>query len=397
MISGLDDQEIYPVVLQAADISWQKRIAFGKLWNYLIRHYSVASAQQLITYLKDEGVTAQGVVGRNARERELTDSEIRELISEMTFRLRIPIVNASEKEPQFRERGFKLARSAVEVNQYATSLDGRIDRMVSAFSGLKATLDGDYWFGQNQKPQPAIPPYSAVQIEKLIEMLGNEVPNQAICERLQSEIHDEDIDKSIRTEQELRNLISCLRRKGVPIEGSSRGYRISHSRGELEQYLLRNQNRIRAVIERRKTVLEAGSLWFDSERTAEFVARPHYEFDRSQAEIRRDQFKAESRDQQRSQSKQRKTAAAVKRLSALTDAVGSTKPAERRDNQFVAPNGAGAYYRVKNGYGSPEDIGLVAEFEACRSFVRTGRVPKGLKKAQRAKYAWLPVLKRKKQ
>lgn len=396
-ISKVDNQPIYPVILQAADISWQKRIAFGKLWNYLIRHYSVASAQQLITYLKDQGITAQGVIGSNARERELTNSEIRELISEMTFRLRVPIINASENDPQFRKRGFKLARSAAEVNQYAVSLDGRIERMVSAFTGLKTTLDSDYWFGQEQKPQPAIPPYSSVQIEKVIDLLGNEVPNQTLCERLQSELHDDDIDKSIRTEQELRNLISSLRREGVPIEGSSRGYRLSQSRSELEQYLLRSQNRIKSVIERKKTVLDAGSLWFDSERTKEFVARPHYEFERSQAEIRRDRYKAESRDQQSNQAKQKKIAAAAERLSALTAAVGSTNSAERRDGQFLAPKGAGAYYRVKNGHGSPEEIRLVAEFEACRSFVSTGRILKGLKQAQRVGYAWLPALKRKKQ
>jgi hypothetical protein len=394
-VSEAKDKQIYPVILQAQDIAWEKRIAFGKLWNYLVRHHSVASVEQLITYLKDQGVTAQGIIGQRAKDRELSDTETRELISEMTFRLRIPIVEGKERDVNYRDRGFKLARSATEVNQYAASLQGRIDKMIGAFAGMKATLENEYWFGHDSKPQPDIHPYSAEQIGEVLNLLANETKNRDLCQRLMENIHPEDVSKPIQSEQELRKLINTLRREGIPIEGSSRGYRLSQSREELSNYLIRSQSRISAVIERKKAVLDAGSLWFVAERSDAFTSQARSEFERSQAEIRRDKYRSEARVQQTGQAKKKKTAAAAKRLATLTAAIGSTKPVERRNDEFLPPEGAGAFYRVKNGHGSREDIRLVSEYEACRSFVHTGRIPKGLKRTQRAEYSWLPPVKRK--
>lgn len=365
-----DGLKAYPVCLSSSTAKFDEAI-----WRRLVRHGHAADGQQTVDALWRDGIGIHSL-GRSLKrnDRLITREELREELSEVIHRLRLPIVQA------------RLAQSRGEVRKAVNDLSNHAQKVEDTAAAA------DRWAVHDGVPVVPdvkdLPGWSHQELAALLHLLqaapehDNFLPNPKRKGHFGRELAEFVADgDELRLSKlrggngfAVREAIRALQHRGVPVIGNPQhGYWIPKNMDEVQKWQMELRARAGAERERAKELDVAGALFFP-EAEHEHKTRAHWSSqlrnsERSERAVRKAKEKADYQDRQRLRSPIQKAKGETERW------LGEHK------KTYEA-----AVWRVGNHHGATAaDKKLVSTYQEARGFARGG------KKRRRVSAGQLPM------
>lgn len=357
-------QRAYP-----APLPEDRKELVAALWKYLVKDGKVLKSDEFRRLLREED------------DISLSDGELRRELVEMEWQLMLPIISRSGSDG-----GFCIPRSRQEANGYADSLTGRADQMMQAAIGM-AGKAGD-WL----KTRKSCCPYHANLTEALVHHLSDEayttsqdLLGKLDCEDFTTSDWSERGQGAQLTDSTLRDIVHHLRCHGVPIAGTSEGYRLETTFEGLKQATHSLKDR---ADETRHSAdqLRAAAAWVWPDSDEERNIRQRYSKKLLEKSHSKRYLKAQASQQKQAQANKEKGR--------------NKRQADKELNQDMAKlrmNGLEdsyqlLYWSYDNGSYkqlTTQQRGIVEEYRAARQYVSQGKLPRPKERAT-LNYAWFP-------
>lgn len=354
-----DGLKAYPVCLSSSTAKFDEAI-----WRRLVRHGHAADGQQTVDALWRDGIGIHSL-GRGLKrdDRPITREELREELSEVIHRLRLPVVKA------------QLARSRQEVRKAVNDLKNHAQKIEDTAAAA------DRWAVSDGVPVvpkvAAVPGWSEQEISSMLSLLQSApdqrddlLPNPKrkghFGRELAAFVADGDEVRLSKLRGgngfAVRAAIRDLQHRGVPVIGNpQQGYWIPKNLDEVQKWQTDLRARAGAERERAKELDVAGALFFP-EAEYEHKARAAWgsqlrNSERSQRAVRKASAKADYQERRRLQSPIQK----------------AKDETERWLSEHKKAYDA-AIWKVGNHHGATTaDKKLVSTYQEARDFARGGK------------------------